>query len=80
MKGIIAYLLGVPLVVIILLYVADITVNGHPETAGRPKPAAELRAPKAPESVHAARCSSPMAATARAWCARRPRSCASPSW
>ncbi len=38
------------------------------------------RAPKAPESVHAARCSSPMAATARAWCARRPRSCASPSW
>ncbi len=33
----------------ILLYVADITVNGHPETAGRPKPAAELRAPKAPE-------------------------------
>ncbi len=32
----------------ILTYVADITVNGHPETAGRPRPPAELRAPKAP--------------------------------
>ena len=32
----------------ILLYIADITVNGHPETAGRPKPAAVARAPKAP--------------------------------
>ncbi len=32
----------------ILTYIADITVNGHPETAGRPKPAAEVKAPKAP--------------------------------
>ncbi len=32
----------------ILTYIADITVNGHPETAGRPKPAAELRQPKPP--------------------------------
>ena len=32
----------------ILTYIADITVNGHPETAGRPKPAAEARVPKAP--------------------------------
>jgi pyruvate carboxylase len=32
----------------ILTYIADITVNGHPETAGRPKPAAEIKAPKAP--------------------------------
>ena len=32
----------------ILTYIADITVNGHPETAGRAKPAAELRTPKAP--------------------------------
>ncbi len=32
----------------ILLYIADITVNGHPETAGRPKPPAEVRAPKPP--------------------------------
>ncbi len=32
----------------ILLYIADITVNGHPETAGRPKPPAAARAPKAP--------------------------------
>ncbi|MFY0635751.1 MAG: pyruvate carboxylase [Vannielia sp.] len=31
----------------ILRYVADITVNGHPETAGRPKPA-EAKPPKAP--------------------------------
>jgi len=32
----------------ILTYIADITVNGHPETAGRAKPAAEVKAPKAP--------------------------------
>jgi pyruvate carboxylase len=32
----------------ILTYVADITVNGHPETAGRPRPAAEVKLPKAP--------------------------------
>ncbi|GHC31626.1 pyruvate carboxylase [Gemmobacter nanjingensis] len=32
----------------ILTYIADITVNGHPETAGRPKPAAEVKTPKAP--------------------------------
>ncbi|EEW24224.1 pyruvate carboxylase [Rhodobacter ferrooxidans] len=32
----------------ILTYIADITVNGHPETAGRVKPAADLRAPKPP--------------------------------
>ncbi|MFN3645905.1 MAG: pyruvate carboxylase [Gemmobacter sp.] len=32
----------------ILTYIADITVNGHPETAGRPKPA-EARAPRAPK-------------------------------
>ncbi|MEM8632696.1 MAG: pyruvate carboxylase [Pseudomonadota bacterium] len=32
----------------ILTYIADITVNGHPETAGRPRPAEGLRTPKAP--------------------------------
>jgi pyruvate carboxylase len=32
----------------ILTYIADITVNGHPETAGRPKPAAEVRMPRPP--------------------------------
>lgn len=32
----------------ILLYIADITVNGHPETVGRPKPPAVVKAPKAP--------------------------------
>ncbi len=32
----------------LLTYIADITVNGHPETAGRPKPAAEARAPRPP--------------------------------
>ncbi|MEZ5778339.1 MAG: pyruvate carboxylase [Paracoccaceae bacterium] len=32
----------------ILTYIADITVNGHPETAGRPRPHAEARAPKLP--------------------------------
>ena len=32
----------------ILTYIADITVNGHPETAGRVKPAADVKAPKPP--------------------------------
>ncbi len=32
----------------ILTYLADITVNGHPETAGRPRPAAQPRAPRPP--------------------------------
>lgn len=33
----------------ILTYLADISVNGHPETAGRPKPSAEARMPVAPK-------------------------------
>jgi pyruvate carboxylase len=32
----------------ILTYIADITVNGHPETAGRVKPAADLKQPRPP--------------------------------
>ncbi|WP_417597013.1 pyruvate carboxylase [Pararhodobacter oceanensis] len=32
----------------ILVYLADITVNGHPETAGRPRPAAQPRPPQPP--------------------------------
>ncbi len=32
----------------ILTYIADISVNGHPETAGRARPPAEAKAPKAP--------------------------------
>ncbi len=32
----------------VLTYLADITVNGHPETAGRPRPAAQPRPPVAP--------------------------------
>ncbi|MEI4485958.1 pyruvate carboxylase [Frigidibacter sp. MR17.14] len=35
----------------ILTYIADITVNGHPETAGRPKPAAEARKPVPPKKM-----------------------------
>ena len=35
----------------ILTYIADITVNGHPETAGRPKPHAEARTPRAPKPM-----------------------------
>ncbi|AXC48372.1 pyruvate carboxylase [Paracoccus suum] len=35
----------------ILTYIADITVNGHPETAGRPLPPAEPRSLRAPEPV-----------------------------
>ena len=33
----------------ILRYIADITVNGHPETLGRPKPPAEIRDPVPPQ-------------------------------
>ena len=33
----------------VLTYIADITVNGHPEVQGRPKPPADLRLPRAPE-------------------------------
>ncbi len=36
----------------ILTYIADITINGHPETAGRAKPAAEVRDPVAPKERH----------------------------
>ncbi|RYH02670.1 pyruvate carboxylase [Salipiger sp. IMCC34102] len=32
----------------ILTYIADITVNGHPETAGRTQPPAEAKLPRAP--------------------------------
>ncbi len=32
----------------ILTYIADITVNGHPETAGRVKPTADVKSPKPP--------------------------------
>ncbi len=32
----------------ILSYIADITGNGHPETEGRPKPAADVKTPRAP--------------------------------
>ena len=35
----------------ILTYIADVTVNGHPETAGRARPAATARAPRPPD-VH----------------------------
>ncbi|MGR3465505.1 pyruvate carboxylase [Limimaricola sp.] len=43
----------------LLSYVADITVNGHPETEGRARPGAEARAPRAP----AARVEPPLAGT-----------------
>ncbi len=33
----------------ILTYIADISVNGHPETEGRPRPSAEIRVPTAPK-------------------------------
>ncbi len=33
----------------ILTYVADITVNGHPETAGRPLPKEDLKPPRCPQ-------------------------------
>ncbi|MGY6632610.1 MAG: pyruvate carboxylase [Alkalilacustris sp.] len=33
----------------ILTYLADITVNGHPEVAGRPRPRPEIKEPRAPD-------------------------------
>ena len=33
----------------ILIYIADISVNGHPETAGRPLPVNDLKTPRAPD-------------------------------
>jgi pyruvate carboxylase len=35
----------------ILTYIADITVNGHPETVGRPKPDEQRRLPKPPPAA-----------------------------
>jgi len=33
----------------VLTYIADITVNGHPETKDRPRPPADLKLPRAPK-------------------------------
>ncbi|MGR3445059.1 pyruvate carboxylase [Thalassococcus profundi] len=33
----------------VLTYIADITVNGHPEVEGRPEPRVDLKNPKAPQ-------------------------------
>ncbi|MFP7571228.1 pyruvate carboxylase [Marivita sp. S2033] len=33
----------------VLTYIADITVNGHPEVAGRPRPADDLKSPRLPK-------------------------------
>jgi pyruvate carboxylase len=35
----------------VLTYIADITVNGHPETEGRAEPPADIRLPKPPVSI-----------------------------
>ncbi|WP_323785576.1 pyruvate carboxylase [Thalassovita sp.] len=35
----------------VLTYIADITVNGHPETEGRAEPSADVKLPKAPVSI-----------------------------
>ncbi|MFA7432285.1 MAG: pyruvate carboxylase [Gemmobacter sp.] len=37
----------------ILTYIADVTVNGHPETAGRPRPPARVRAARLPAPLPA---------------------------
>ncbi|QGX98951.1 pyruvate carboxylase [Roseovarius faecimaris] len=34
----------------VLTYIADITVNGHPETANKPKPPADLKLPRPPRT------------------------------
>ena len=38
----------------ILTYIADVTVNGHPETEGRPAPPADVKEPRAPATSGAA--------------------------
>ncbi len=59
----------------ILTYIADITVNGHPETAGRPKPPAEARRRSRPRLMGDA------AAWARATCwSRRGRRRSPTGW
>ena len=35
----------------VLTYIADITVNGHPETNGKPKPPADLKLPRPPRTT-----------------------------
>lgn len=35
----------------ILTYIGDVTVNGHPDVKDQPKPAATVKAPKAPENL-----------------------------
>ncbi|MGR3782040.1 MAG: pyruvate carboxylase, partial [Albimonas sp.] len=37
----------------LLTWIADVTVNGHPDTAGRPKPPAHARKPSPPKPVEA---------------------------
>ena len=36
----------------VLTYIADVTVNGHPEVAGRPRPPADLKLPRAPKPAN----------------------------
>ncbi|WP_132696421.1 pyruvate carboxylase [Rhodovulum steppense] len=36
----------------LLTFVADVTVNGNPETEGRPRPPADIRTPRPPENRH----------------------------
>ncbi len=55
----------------ILTYIADITVNGHPETAGRAKPDATARAPRPPKVV-----GTPVAGTRNLLDARGPQAVA----
>ena len=35
----------------VLTYIADISVNGHPETTDRPRPAADIKPPKPPKTA-----------------------------
>ncbi|PID35484.1 MAG: pyruvate carboxylase [Rhodobacterales bacterium] len=35
----------------VLNYIAEVTVNGHPETQGRPEPRADLKPPRVPERI-----------------------------
>ena len=35
----------------VLTYIADISVNGHPETTDRPRPAADIKPPKPPKTT-----------------------------
>ena len=59
----------------LLTYLADVTVNGHPEAKGRPKPAEDIAKPVVPIS-RAIRCPAPSSFSTRWGRKNSPSGCA----